>query len=183
MNVTDDPPASFCLVCGQPMERAVPEGDDRRRDICRNCGYIHYRNPKLVAGAIVESGGGILMCRRAIEPAYGKWTLPAGFLENGETVAECACRETWEEARARMEKLEPYAMASLPEISQVYFIFRASLVGSFAPGRESLETVLMEPAKIPWEELAFTSIRTVLHHYLEDLKTGSFRFRSLDIPI
>jgi ADP-ribose pyrophosphatase YjhB (NUDIX family) len=136
----------------------------------------------MVVGCIAESNGKILLCRRAIEPRLGKWTLPAGYLENDETVSEGARREAFEEARARVENLSPYALLNLPFINQVYFIFRAHLANhDFSAGSESLEVKLYRPNDIPWSELAFAVTREVLRLYCEDLVSREFPFRVVDI--
>jgi ADP-ribose pyrophosphatase YjhB (NUDIX family) len=135
----------------------------------------------MVVGCIPESNNKILLCRRAIEPRFGKWTLPAGYMENGETVSECAKREAFEEALARIEDLRPYALLNLPFINQVYFIFRAQLANhDYQAGSESLE-VDYRPDDIPWSELAFPVIGEVLKLYCGDLVTGEFPFRMVDI--
>jgi ADP-ribose pyrophosphatase YjhB (NUDIX family) len=136
----------------------------------------------MVVGSIPESNGKILLCRRAIEPRLGKWTLPAGYLENGETVSECAKRESFEEALARVENLKPYALLNLTFINQVYFIFRAHLANhDYGAGSESLEVKLYRPDDIPWSELAFPVIHEVLTLYCGDLLTGEFPFRMVDM--
>ena len=119
---------NYCNHCGARIERRIPEGDNRLREVCTACGYIHYQNPKIVAGCIAEWGDRILLCRRAIEPRYGLWTLPAGFMENGETALEAAVRETQEEANARVEVSGLFALLNLPHVSQVYMIFRAEVI-------------------------------------------------------
>lgn len=171
----------YCSHCGSTVQEAIPDGDDKVRYICQACNTIHYENPRMVAGTVPEWDGKILLCRRAINPARGKWTLPAGYLENGETVAACALRETREEACATLTGLSPYAMIDLPFIHQVYFMFRGHLVdGIFKPGLESLETKLFYPDELPWEEIAFGSIRVVLEKYCTDKKTSTFPFQILD---
>jgi ADP-ribose pyrophosphatase YjhB (NUDIX family) len=137
----------------------------------------------VVVGALPVWEDQILICRRAIEPALGKWTLPAGYLENGETLAECAIRETQEEAGARIVALKPYAVLNIPHIDQIYFMFRAEMAaGIFTPGAESLEAKLIMPEEIPWPDLAFTSIAEVLTMYCNDINSGQFDFRMVDIP-
>jgi ADP-ribose pyrophosphatase YjhB (NUDIX family) len=170
----------FCSECGAPVELRTPPGDDRPRYVCTICATIHYQNPKLVIGAIPEwEDGRILLCRRAIEPRYGLWTLPAGFMENGETTAEAAARETLEEANGRIEVGEPYSMYSLPYISQVYLLFRSRLLDmNFSPGAESLEVGLFEERDIPWDDIAFRPVRFTLQHFFADRKAGCFLFRS-----
>jgi ADP-ribose pyrophosphatase YjhB (NUDIX family) len=150
--------------------------------VCETCSAIHYENPKMVIGCIPEWGDRILMCRRAIKPRYGKWTVPAGYLENGETVAEAAERESYEEAGARVDKLIPYALLNLTFVNQVYLIFRGSLVDTnYTPGHESLEVKLMAEDEIPWDEIAFSSIRETLTRYFNDRETGRFPFHIWDI--
>ena len=173
---------NFCTSCGSKVELRIPEGDDKPRYVCSKCKTIHYSNPKMVVGALVEYEGNLLMCRRAIEPQYGKWTLPAGYLENGESVAQCAIRETQEEAGAEIVGLNPYLLLSLPSVNLLYFMFRARLKGqSFHPGLESLETALISPDKIPWHDLAFGSMKETLKNYCSDLKQETFPFRNLTI--
>jgi ADP-ribose pyrophosphatase YjhB (NUDIX family) len=143
--------------------------------MCPSCGAIHYQNPKMVVGCIPEWEDSILLCRRAIEPKYGLWTLPAGFMENGETAAEGAARETLEEAGARVDVLGLYSMISLPDINQVYLVFRAKLLHlDFNHGEESLEARLFKEAEIPWDSMAFRTIQHTLEHYFADRKTGTF---------
>lgn len=173
---------NYCSNCGGKVSHQVPEGDDRLRCVCGNCHSVFYHNPKMVAGAIPIWEGKILLCRRAIEPALGKWTLPAGYLENGETLIECAIRETEEEAGARIVGLEPYIVVNLPHINQIYFMFRADLAAAkYSAGSESLEVKLVLPADIPWSDLAFASIREVLKVYCHDLNSKEFPFQMIDI--
>jgi ADP-ribose pyrophosphatase YjhB (NUDIX family) len=149
-----------------PRIRKVPDGDDRERLTCPDCGFIAYENPKMVAGSVVSVGDRIMLCRRAIEPRMGYWTLPAGYLELNETPAEGAAREAWEEARARIAIDALLAVFSIPRISQVQLIYRATLAEpGFEPGPESLEVVLFDWANIPWGELAFPSVRWALDEY------------------
>jgi ADP-ribose pyrophosphatase YjhB (NUDIX family) len=168
---------NFCSACGARVERRVPEGDNLPRHVCVSCGTIHYENPKIVVGCIPEWQDRILLCRRAIEPRRGLWTVPAGFMENGETTADGAQRETLEEANARVEILDLYAMFNIPHISQVYLLFRARLLDlDFHPGAESLEVRLFEEAEVPWDEIAFITVRRTLNHYFADRRKGSFAF-------
>jgi ADP-ribose pyrophosphatase YjhB (NUDIX family) len=165
----------YCPQCGQPVRRRVPAGDNRPRDVCDACGYIHYENPRLVLGAIVEWQGCILLCRRAIEPRAGFWTLPAGFMENGESTQAAAARETLEEACAHVEQMRLFALIDVPRIDQVHVFYRALLVdGRHAPGEESLETTLLAEAEIPWAQLAFSTVRLALEHYFADRRAGAF---------
>ena len=172
----------YCCDCGAPVERGIPAGDDRERYLCPACGSIHYQNPKLVVGCLAERDERILLCRRAIEPRLGLWTLPAGFMENGETVEEAAVRETAEEANARVEIISLFSVVSLPHISQVYMLFRARLLDdNFAPGHETLEARLFHEADIPWQELAFPSIAHTLERYFEDRGEGRFALHTVTI--
>ena len=146
--------------------RRIPEGDDRERMMCADCGYIAYENPKIVVGAVVASVGGILMCRRAIEPRHGFWTLPAGYMEMHETLEEGAAREAWEEAQARIVIGNVLGMFSISRIGQVHIFYEARFADTgpprFAPGPESLEVRLMPLADIPWDEVAFPTTRWAL---------------------
>ena len=166
----------FCSVCGSArIEHRVPDGDTLPRDVCTNCGTIHYQNPKVVVGCLPEWEDRVLLCRRAIEPRYGLWTLPAGFLENGETLADGALRETLEEAHARVAIGELYAVISLPQINQVYMMFRARLLDlAFGAGAESLEVRLFDEREIPWESIAFRTIARTLRNYFLDRRLGGF---------
>ena len=154
---------------------AIPEGDDRERRICNTCGFIDYRNPRIVAGSVVTSEDGrILLCKRAIEPRRGFWTLPAGFMELGETVEEAAMREAKEEACADIRINGLLATYSVPRIGQVQIMFRATLASDIAPGPESLETELVAWKDIPWSQLAFPTVVWALTHYSEVRKKESF---------
>lgn len=166
---------NYCSACGGKVSRRVPPDDTLPRDICDQCGTIHYENPKLIVGCIAEWQDRILLCRRAIEPRYGLWTVPAGYMELSETTAEGAARETLEEAGARVEVLDPYALYNIPHISQVYLLFRARLLDDrFAPGTESLEVRLCDESEVPWDELAFATVRNALRRYFNDRKSGHF---------
>ncbi len=169
----------FCSECGSArIELRIPDGDSLPRHVCADCHTIHYLNPKVVVGCLPEWEGQVLLCRRAIEPRLGLWTLPAGFLENGETVSEGAARETLEEANARVEVGDLYTLISLPQIHQVYMMFRARLLDTdFGPGPESLEVALFDEADIPWETLAFRTITRTLRNYFLDRKEGALPLR------
>lgn len=173
----------YCSACGAPVELRLPPDDNRQRHVCTICATIHYQNPKLVVGAIPEwEDGRILLCRRAIEPRYGLWTLPAGFMENGETTAAAAVRETLEEANARIAIGDLYSMYNLPHINQVHLLYRARLHDlEFSPGTESLEVELFEEQDIPWDEIAFRPVRLTLQHFFADRKTGNFQFHIGDL--
>ncbi len=167
----------FCSNCGGTLEVRVPDGDTLPRHVCPACGAIHYQNPKLIIGSIPAWENKILLCRRAIEPRHGLWTLPAGFMENGETIAQAALRETVEEANANVEIGDLYALYNLPHISQVHLMFRARLLDlSFKPGLETLETKLFTEAEIPWDSLAFRAVRETLKRFFEDRSRGQFGF-------
>ena len=172
----------FCSYCGAQVARRVPPGDSLPRYVCDGCGEIHYQNPKLVVGCIPEFEDRLLLCRRAIEPRYGYWTLPAGFMENDETAGQAALRETVEEAGARVELGEPFSMLSIPHANQVHLFYRARLVDlNFRPGAETLETALFEEAGMPWKEIAFRSVGMTLRYWFADRKAGAFGFHAGDI--
>jgi len=169
----------YCSHCGAGVTFSVPEGDNRPRHVCVDCGTIHYQNPKIVVGCIPEWEGRLLLCKRAIEPRHGLWTLPAGFMENGETVQQGAARETFEEAQARVAVGSLYALFDLPHINQVYMLFRAELLTpAFGAGAESLEVELMREADLPWDELAFPVIKEALRLYVQDRARGQFPLRT-----
>jgi ADP-ribose pyrophosphatase YjhB (NUDIX family) len=162
--------------------RRVPPGDTLQRWVCDQCGEIHYQNPKLIVGTVPEYEDKILLCRRAIEPRYGYWTLPAGFMENDETAGQGAARETLEEAGARIELGAPFSLISVPRVNQVHLFYRARLLDlDFKPGEETLEVKLADEAGIPWEEIAFRTVATTLRRWLEDRKKGAFGFHAEDI--
>jgi ADP-ribose pyrophosphatase YjhB (NUDIX family) len=167
----------YCSNCSATVELLIPEGDSLPRYVCTTCNIIHYQNPKMVVGCIPEWEDKILLCRRAIEPRLGRWTLPAGFMENNETLEQAAARETLEEANARVEIGNLYAIYSLPHISQVYVLFRARLLDlDFKPGIESLEVKLLSENEIPWEEMAFRVIHDPLIQYFKERKLGKLGF-------
>jgi ADP-ribose pyrophosphatase YjhB (NUDIX family) len=177
-----DPAMNFCTACGAPVALKIPAGDSLPRHVCGGCGAIHYRNPRLVVGALPEWEDRVLLCRRAIEPRHGKWTLPAGFMENGETVAAAALRETLEEACARVELGAMYTLISVPHIHQVHVIYRSRLLDlDFAPGAETLELRLFAEDEIPWDEIAFRTIAITLRHYYADRRSGCYGFHTEDI--
>ncbi|GIL56244.1 hypothetical protein Vafri_11679 [Volvox africanus] len=169
--------ANFCRVCGGRLAVSKPSGDKEWRHVCSNCGYVDYHNPKMVVGCVVEHQGKILLCRRAIEPCRGLWTLPAGFMELNESTAAGAARETWEEANAVVQVVAPYAHWDIPLIGQAYILFRAKLAPpyTFSSGPESLEVALFAPEDIPFREIAFSSVAVTLRLYCEDMRSGAFR--------
>lgn len=156
----------FCSQCGETVDYRVPDKDNRERFICDSCGVIHYQNPNNVCGAILTRGDNVLLCRRAIDPRYGYWTLPAGFMENGETVEQAARREAIEEANAEAGSLQLFGVFSMPYISQVYLMFCGELTdAAVSPGPESLEVGLFKPDEIPWDDLAFPVVARSLELY------------------
>lgn len=168
----------FCSRCGATVSLEIPQGDDRERAVCRECGEIHYQNPRVIVGCLPVHENRILLCRRAIEPRHGFWTLPAGFMENGESTAEGAARETWEEAAAQAEDLALYRLFDIPQINQIYVFYRCGIAdGEFGVGSESLESQLFDEADIPWGELAFPVVKVLLEEYFEDRKTATFPIR------
>jgi ADP-ribose pyrophosphatase YjhB (NUDIX family) len=172
----------YCSQCGSEVSLQVPTGDNRPRYVCGACGTIHYQNPKMVVGCIPEWEDRILLCRRAIEPRYGLWTVPAGFMEQGETSQQGAARETLEEAHARVEVDALYSLFNLPHINQVYLIFRSRLLDlDFRPGAESLEVSLFDEAEVPWHQIAFPVIKETLGLYFRDRANGGFSMHSGDI--
>lgn len=172
----------FCPECASPVEFRVPQGDTRQRHVCPRCAAIHYLNPKLVVGCVAEWEGKILLCRRAIEPRLGLWTLPAGFMENGESSAQAAVRETFEEACARVEIDALFSVINIPHIDQVHLFYRGRMLdGDFAAGVESLETALFVEADIPWDALAFRSVALCLKAYLADRQSGRFGLHETDL--
>ena len=165
----------YCSNCGKRVVEKTPEGDSRLRHVCEACDIVHYQNPKIVAGCIPVWENRLLLCKRAIEPRYGLWTLPAGFMENGESTEQAAARETMEEACASVEELKLYGVFSIPQINQVYMMFRASLQSAdYNSGPESLDVRLFEEHEIPWDELAFPVVRLTLERYFQDIKAEHF---------
>ena len=172
----------FCSNCAAPVAKRVPPGDNLPRWVCDQCGEIHYENPRVVVGTIPEFEGKVLLCRRAIEPRYGYWTLPAGFMENGETTAQAAARETLEEAGAEVELGAPFAMVSVPYVNQVHLFYRARLRAlDFKPGEETLEVALYEEERIPWKDIAFRTVGLALKRWFADRGRGAFGFHSEDL--
>lgn len=169
---------NFCTSCGATVALRIPEGDDRERFVCTACEVIHYVNPRVIVGCVPVYEGRILLCKRAIEPRLGYWTLPAGFMENGETTVQGAARETWEEARARVTGLELYRVFDVPHINQVYMFYRCNVLdGAFGVGPESTESGLYRQQDIPWEEIAFPVVRETLQEFFADTETGHFPVR------
>ena len=162
----------------------MPPGDNLPRWVCDQCGEIHYQNPKLVVGSIPEYEDKVLLCRRAIEPRYGYWTLPAGFMENAETAGQAAPRETLEEGGAQVALREPFSMISVPYVNQVHLFYRARLLSlEFKPGEETLEVALFEEGRIPWKDIAFRTVGLTLKRWFADRKAGAFGFHAEDIIV
>ena len=174
----------FCANCGASISVRIPEGDNFARHVCDACGTVFYQNPRVVVGCIPEWGERILMCRRAIEPRYGFWTFPAGYLENGETIQHAAARETLEEASARVQIDSLFAVLNLPAFQQVHIMFRGRLLDlDYAAGSESLEVALLRREEIPWDQLAFATVRETLEHYYSDRTRQNFDFHLIDIAL
>lgn len=172
----------FCSTCGTPLELKIPEGDNRPRSCCPGCGAIHYVNPKIVVGTIPSFEGKVLLCKRAIEPRYGFWTLPAGFMELNETTHEGAARETAEEAGASIRLGPLFTMFDVLRAEQVHMFFRAEMTSpEFSAGEESLDVKLFAEEEIPWDELAFKTVTKTLALYFADRKTGRYTLHTGDV--
>lgn len=168
----------FCTHCGNTVTLRIPVGDDRERFVCSSCELIHYSNPRVIVGCVPVYEGKVLLCKRAIEPRKNYWTLPAGFMENGETSVQGAARETWEEARARVSNIELYRVFDVPYISQIYMFYRCDLEhGEHAAGPESLETALYDESEVPWGNIAFPVVAETLKEFFNDALTGHFPVR------
>ena len=159
---------NYCPTCGGSISRKIPKDDSRERAICDNCGQVHYQNPLIVVGCVVECDGKVLLCKRAIEPRHGYWTVPAGFMELGETLANGAARETLEEACATVKMGHLFASVDIIDAGQVHLFFTGKLIGDYGVGEESLETQLFSEEEIPWDDLAFKSGRFALKKFFED---------------
>ena len=172
----------YCSSCGANIRIEVPAGDNRPRHVCNSCEEIHYSNPKIIAGCLPVFEDKVLLCKRAIEPRIGYWTLPAGFMENNESTEQAASRETLEEANARVSDLQLYSLTSMTHISHVQMIYLAQLDDlNFFPGEESLEVELFTEADLPWEDIAFQSITNALRCYFEDRHNQQFPLRHFEI--
>ena len=174
---------NFCSHCGAKVAFRIPQGDTLPRHLCEECGTIHYRNPLIVIGAIPEwRDRRVLLCRRAIEPRLGLWTLPGGFMELDETTTQAAERETLEEANARVELGELFTVLSVPRVNQVHLFYRARLRElDFKAGEETLEVALWEEASIPWKEIAFRTVGLTLQRWFADRGRGAFGFHAEDL--
>ncbi len=166
---------NYCSECGKTVELKIPDGDNRQRHVCPHCDIVHYQNPKIVAGCLPVWEDKVLLCKRAIEPRHGLWTLPAGFMENDETLEQAATRESVEEANANLQITGLYSVISLPNIDQIYMLYLAKLVDlNFSAGIESLDVQLFTEDQIPWDKLAFRTIDFTLKRYFEDRKNNHF---------
>ena len=177
-------PRSFkhCKACGGVVQYTVPADDNRERATCTVCSAVLYENPLNVVGTVPVWGDQVLLCRRNIEPRYGMWTLPAGFMELGESTADGAARETDEEAGAHFEMQGLFSVLSVPRVGQVHLYFRARLLDTvFAPGPETIEAKLFFEAEIPWDELAFRTVRDTLKYYFADCRAGRFDVHCADV--
>ncbi len=174
----------FCTLCGANLSLRIPEADDRARHVCDGCGHVHYQNPRVIVCALPCFEDKVLLCKRAIEPRYGLWTLPGGFMENGESTLDAARRETLEEAGARIDVLGLYAIYHIIHIDQVHMFYLANLKDlNFAAGTESLEVRLCSADEVPWEELAFPAVADTLRHYFRDLPSRRFPLRLADVLV
>lgn len=176
-------PIKHCRNCGTAVVYRIPDdGDTRPRAVCPACATIHYENPLNVVGTVPYLGEKILLCKRNIEPRWGKWTLPAGFMELGETTAQGAARETDEEAGAQFELQELFSVMNVARVGQVHLFYRARLLSDqFNPGHETIEARLFDEEDIPWEEIAFKTVKTTLECYFEDRRRGHYTVHSVDI--
>jgi ADP-ribose pyrophosphatase YjhB (NUDIX family) len=177
------PLIQYCKACGSAVTYRLPDdGDTRERAVCNACDTIHYENPLNVVGTVPVWGDKVLLCKRNIEPRLGKWTLPAGFMELNETLAQGAARETVEEAGAQFEMQKLFTMMNVTRVGQVHFFYRAQLTSeTFDPGHETQEARLFAEHEIPWDEIAFRTVKETLQHYFADAKTGKFELHQVDI--
>lgn len=177
------PPLKHCRSCGTAVVYRLPDdGDTKQRAVCPACHTVHYENPLNVVGTIPVWGDKVLLCKRNIEPRFGKWTLPAGFMELHETVSEGAARETVEEAGAQFEMGDFFSLVNIPRVGQVHMFYRAKLLSDqFAPGFETIEARLFDESDIPWDELAFKTVAETLKHFFADRRAGHYRTHVIDI--
>lgn len=176
------PAIHFCSVCGAPVTQRIPPGDNLLRHVCTACHTVHYQNPRMVVGTLPLWQDKVLLCRRAIEPRLGYWTLPAGFMENNESLEQAAARETLEEAGCQVELAELFSLVSIPHIHQVHFFYLASMSSlAVSPGEETLEARLFAEDEIPWDDLAFRSVACALRQYFEDRRNGTYSLHSVTL--
>ena len=176
-------PIQHCRACGTAVVYRLPDdGDTRQRAVCPSCHTIHYENPLNVVGTVPHLGDRVLLCKRNIEPRWGKWTLPAGFMELDETTAEGAARETDEEAGAQIEMQGLFSILNVARVGQVHLFYRAQLLSEqFNPGHETIEARLFTEAEIPWDEIAFKTVRETLERYFDDRRKGHYAVHQVDI--
>ena len=176
-------PIKHCRKCGTSVVYRIPDdGDTKERAICTACTTVHYENPLNVVGTVPAWGDKVLLCKRNIEPRWGQWTLPAGFMELNETVAEGAARETVEESGAEFELEGLFSLVNVARVGQVHLFYRARLLSDrFNPGFETIEARLFAEDEIPWEEIAFRTVKETLEHYFADRRAGSFSIHAIDI--
>ena len=173
---------NFCSNCAQKIIKKIPDGDNRQRFVCESCDQIFYQNPKIITGCLPLHSDSVLLCKRAIAPRSGYWTLPAGFLENGEAASAGAIRETLEEANAHVKLSHLYTLFNLPHISQIYMFYIGELIDlDFSPGEESTETRLFREPEIPWKDLAFPVITLTLKKYFQNREKNSYPFTEEDV--
>ncbi len=171
-----------CRACGSAVEYRVPPDDNRERAVCPTCGTVHYENPLNVVGTVPVWEGRVLLCKRAIEPRYGLWTLPAGFLELGETTEQGALRETDEEAGARIELGALFTVLNVVRVGQLHLFYRATMTSpELNPGSETLEARLFAEDEVPWDQIAFRTVRETLAHFFADRRRGRFDLHCADI--
>lgn len=175
---------SFCSECGHQLIQSTPPDDNRIRDICTNCGAIHYQNPRNVVGIVPIWNDEVLLCRRAIEPRKGYWTLPAGFMELGETTAQGAARENQEESGVNVEMQSLFTVIDVPSVNQVHLYYLAKVLDQqLNPGPETIEAQFFKLDAIPWQELSFRTVSTTLQHYINDRQANSFKVHQYSIDI
>jgi ADP-ribose pyrophosphatase YjhB (NUDIX family) len=182
MLLTARDPIRFCRACGTAVQYRIPADDNRERAVCPACATVHYENPCNVVGTVPVWGDQVLLCKRAIEPRYGLWTLPAGFLELGETTADGALRETLEEAGAQIELGELFTLLNVVRVGQVHFFYLAKMMSTaLDPGSETLEARLFREDEIPWDEIAFRTVRETLRFFFDDRRAAHFTLHCADI--
>ena len=176
-------PIKHCKQCGTVVVYRLPDdGDTKERAVCASCNTVHYENPLNVVGTVPHWGDKVLLCKRNIEPRWGKWTLPAGFMELGETTAAGAARETDEEAGAQFEMQDLLTLINVPRVGQVHLFYRARLLSDrFSPGTETIEARLFAEDEIPWDEIAFRTVKETLERYFSDRRTGHYTIHQVDI--
>ena len=176
-------PIKHCKQCGAKVVYRLPDdGDTKARAVCTACNTVHYENPLNVVGTVPHWGDQVLLCKRNIEPRFGKWTLPAGFMELDETTSEGAARETVEEAGAQFEMQDLFSLLNVARVGQVHLFYRARLLSDqFNPGTETIEARLFTEAEIPWDEIAFRTVKETLERYFADRRTGHYGFHTVDI--